>query len=111
MRPNDVAIVRDEKEPRLALPGVDRVVVLPKIDHHFIELSLADDGTRELRGLHIRNDFLGASREIAKLWIGRECLSSCVALAGRRIAVRLQLHLLSTTRLLDLTKSLDQVRR
>ena len=53
VRTNDVAIVLGEEETRLSLAGEDAEVILPEVDHHFVELPLARHGARELRRLHL----------------------------------------------------------
>src|SRR5205823_1902944 len=106
-----VTIVRREKETRLPLAGVHGEMVLPKIHHHFVELPLADHSARQLHRLYIANDPLRPTREIPKLRIIRQCLTTCVTLAGDRVAIGPQLHLLASPRLLNLAEGLDELRR
>ena len=48
MRPDGVALVRGEVDPREALVGEDVEVVEPEIDEHFLQLPLAVDGAQQL---------------------------------------------------------------
>ena len=48
VRANHVAIVLGEEQARLPFAGEHTEVILPEVDHHFVELTLARHGAREL---------------------------------------------------------------
>jgi hypothetical protein len=46
-------------------------MILPEIDHYFIELPLADNGACQLRRLDVADDPLCPPREVTQLWVTR----------------------------------------
>ena len=85
-------------------------MILPKVHHHLVELPFTHDRPGQLRRLDVTNNSLRSASEVPQLWIVRQRLATRVTLAGRRVAFGAQLHLLATTRLLNLSKGLDEIR-
>src|SRR5207253_11279929 len=85
-------------------------MVLPKIHDHLVELPFTHDRPGQLRRLYVTNNSLRSASEIPQLWIVRQRLATRVTLAGRRVALGAPLLLLATTRLLNLSSGLDDIR-
>ena len=84
-RTNHVAIVLREISTRLALAGEDAEVVLPEVDHHFVELALRRDRARERRRLHLPDELLRFARRLGELRILGEHFATSVLLVHRRV--------------------------
>ena len=109
MRANHVAVVLREIESRLSLARENAEVILPEIDHHFIELPLARHGPRQLHRLQLPDDLLRLSRGAGELRILREELTTRLLFARRRICAGISFD--STLKLLDLIEVANDVRR
>ena len=53
VRADALALVLAEEVALGTLAGEDGEVILPEVDHHFLELTIAHHGARDLRGLQL----------------------------------------------------------
>ena len=67
VRADDVAVVRREIPARLTLAGEDREVVLPEVDHDFLELPLAHHRSRDAGRGQLGHELVRAPRLLQQL--------------------------------------------
>jgi len=86
VRTNDVAIVLGEKETRLSLSREHAEVILPEVDHDFVELTVARHSASKLRRLNFACELLCLTSRGRKLRILTEDLLPSLCLVHRRVA-------------------------
>src|SRR5690349_11152818 len=85
IRTNHVAVVLRQIEARLAFPGKNAEVILPKIDHHLVQLALGRHRARQLSRLNLADHLLIPLRGLTQLRILREELLPFLRARHRRV--------------------------
>ena len=88
VRANHVPVVRRDKQPRHALAGEDGEMILPEVRHHFLQLTLAAHGARELYRLQLAQRTLAATKLVAQLGVLLQHFGAEVLLSTRVATLR-----------------------